>query len=119
MTGVLGEATGRELDLGMIGSVVSPGDPDYETARGVWNHAIDKRPALIVRAASTEEVARAVLFARSEGIPIAVCGGWRPAIPDSVRASYSPAIYAQLQAVKDQYDPFKFFRLNIHIQPTK
>ena len=53
MTGVLGEATVRELDLGMIGSVVSPGDPDYETARGVWNHAIDKRPALIVRAAST------------------------------------------------------------------
>jgi hypothetical protein len=33
VTGVLGEAAVRELDLGMIGSVVSPGDPDYETAR--------------------------------------------------------------------------------------
>ena len=41
----------------------------------VWNHAIDKRPALIVRAASTDDVAQAVGFARSEGRPIAVRGG--------------------------------------------
>jgi FAD/FMN-containing dehydrogenase len=75
VTGVLGEATIRELDIGMTGSVVGPGDPDYETARFVWNRAIDKRPALIVRAASTEDVARAVAFARSEGRPIAVRGG--------------------------------------------
>ena len=59
----------------MTGSVVGPGDPDYETARGVWNRAIDKRPALIIRANSTEDVARAVGFARSEGRPIAVRGG--------------------------------------------
>jgi FAD/FMN-containing dehydrogenase len=75
VTGVLGEATIRELDIGMTGSVVGPGDPDYETARGVWNRAIDRRPALIVRAGSTEDVARAVSFARSEGRPIAVRGG--------------------------------------------
>jgi FAD/FMN-containing dehydrogenase len=57
------------------GSVVGPGDPSYETARRVWNDAIDKRPALIVRAVSTEDVVRAVDFARSEGRPIAVRGG--------------------------------------------
>ena len=72
---MLGEATIRELDIGMTGSVVGPGDPDYETARGVCNRAIDKRPALIVRASCTEDVARAVSFARSEGRPIAVRGG--------------------------------------------
>jgi FAD/FMN-containing dehydrogenase len=75
MTGVLGEATVRELEIGLAGSVAGPWDPDYETARYVWNHAIDKRPALIVRAATTEDVVRAVGFARSEGRAIAVRGG--------------------------------------------
>jgi FAD/FMN-containing dehydrogenase len=75
MTGVLGEATIRELDIGLAGSVIGPGDPDYESARCIWNGAIDKRPALIVRAASTEDVIQAVGFARSEGRPIAVRGG--------------------------------------------
>jgi FAD/FMN-containing dehydrogenase len=74
-TGVLGEATVRELEIGLAGSVIGPGEPSYETARRVWNHAIDKRPALIVRAASTEDVAQAVRFARSQGMPIAVRGG--------------------------------------------
>jgi FAD/FMN-containing dehydrogenase len=75
MAGVLGTATIRELDTDLSGSVVGPEDPDYETARRIWNAAIDKRPALIVRATSTEDVARAVTFARSEGRPIAVRGG--------------------------------------------
>jgi FAD/FMN-containing dehydrogenase len=74
-TGVLGEATIRELENGLAGSVVGPGDPSYETARRVWNHTIDKWPALVVRAASTDDVARTVRFARSEGRPIAVRGG--------------------------------------------
>ncbi len=75
MTGVLGEATVRELEISLAGSVAGPGDTEYETARRVWNHAIDKRPALVVRVASTEDVSRAVRFARSEGLPIAVRGG--------------------------------------------
>ena len=74
-TGVLGEATIRELENGLAGSVVGPGDPSYETARRVWNHTIDKWPALVVRAASTDDVARTIRFARSEGRPIAVRGG--------------------------------------------
>jgi FAD/FMN-containing dehydrogenase len=74
-TGILGEATIRELETNVAGSVIAPGDPNYETARWVWNHAIDRHPALIVRPASTEDVVRAVGFARSEGRPIAVRGG--------------------------------------------
>ena len=73
--GVLGEATIRELEVGLAGSVVGAGDAEYEAARRVWNHAVDKYPALIVRVASTEDVVRAVGFARSEGRPIAVRGG--------------------------------------------
>jgi FAD/FMN-containing dehydrogenase len=37
---------------------------------------------------------------------------------DNVRASYPPATYARLQAVKNQYDPFNVFRFNINIRPT-
>ena len=74
-TRVLGDATVRELAGGLDGSVVRPSDADYEEARRVWNFAIDKRPALIVRAASVDDVVRAVTFARSEGLPIAVRGG--------------------------------------------
>jgi hypothetical protein len=74
-TGKLGEAAIRELELELAGSVVGPGDTNYETARRVWNHAIDKRPALIVRAASAEDVVGAVGFARRQGQPIAIRGG--------------------------------------------
>jgi FAD/FMN-containing dehydrogenase len=73
--GVIGESAIRELEIGLVGSVIGPGDPNYETARRVWNHAIDKYPALVIRAASTEDVARTVGFARREGMPIAIRGG--------------------------------------------
>jgi len=75
MTYALGEATVRELETELTGSVLVPGERQYEIARRVWNYAIDKRPALIIRAASTEDVVRAVRFARSEGLPVAVRGG--------------------------------------------
>ena len=73
--GVIGESAIRELEIGLVGSVIGPGDPNYEMARRVWNHTIDKYPALIIRAASTEDVARTVGFARREGMPIAIRGG--------------------------------------------
>jgi FAD/FMN-containing dehydrogenase len=75
MTHVLGTATVVELEKGIIGSVIRPGDEEYEEARRVWNYAIDRRPALVVRAATVEDVARTVRFCASEGLPIAVRGG--------------------------------------------
>jgi len=72
---VLGEATLGELEGALRGRLVRPSDPDYDQARMVWNAAHDRRPALIVRCAGTADVLRAVEFARSEGLPVAVRGG--------------------------------------------
>jgi len=72
---VLGDATIAELEAGVTGSVVRPDDADYDDARRIWNAAIDRRPALVVRAATTDDVVRAVRFAASEGLPMAVRGG--------------------------------------------
>jgi FAD/FMN-containing dehydrogenase len=55
--------------------VIRPGDPEYEGARGVWNGMVDRRPAEIVRARTTDDVAAAIGSARERGLPIAVRGG--------------------------------------------
>ena len=57
------------------GDVLVPGDPGYDDARSVWNGDIDRRPAVIARCFTTEQVAAAVEFARQEGLEIAVRGG--------------------------------------------
>src|SRR5919198_5577727 len=72
---VIGEATLGELEANLRGQLVRPADPDYDQARAVWNAAHDRYPALIIRCAGTADVIRAVEFARSEGLPVAVRGG--------------------------------------------
>jgi FAD/FMN-containing dehydrogenase len=72
---VLGDATLAELEQALNGRLIRPGDDDYDSARAVWKGAHDRRPALIVRAAGASDVMRAVQFARSEDLEIAVRGG--------------------------------------------
>ena len=67
-----GDATVSELEAGVAGILVRPDNAGYDDARRIWSAAIDRRPALIVRAAGTDDVVRAVCFAASEGLPIAV-----------------------------------------------
>src|SRR4051794_15350408 len=71
----LGAATLTELEQGLRGRLIAPGDDDYDEARALWNGAIDRRPAVIVRCAGVADVMRAVDFARSEDLPLAVRGG--------------------------------------------
>lgn len=57
------------------GKVVTPADPDFDDARSVWNGAISRRPAVIARCASAEEVAAALRFGQDGGLELSVRGG--------------------------------------------
>src|SRR4051794_26457017 len=71
----LGEATLAEFEQGLSGRLIRPDDDGYDEARSIWNGAHDKRPAMIVRCAGVADVMRAVEFARSENLDVAVRGG--------------------------------------------
>src|SRR5882724_11698766 len=60
---------------GFKGSIVQPGDERYDEARAVWNAMHDRRPALIVRPESPQDVARAIAYAREQGLVVAVRSG--------------------------------------------
>jgi FAD/FMN-containing dehydrogenase len=64
-----------ELRASVRGEVVSPGDSSYEEARRVWNGAIDRRPALVVRCRGVGDVMTALGVARSHDLRVAVRGG--------------------------------------------
>ncbi|MGD8710169.1 MAG: FAD-binding oxidoreductase [Ectothiorhodospiraceae bacterium] len=55
--------------------LIEPDDAAYDEARLVWNALIDRRPALIARCRSAEEVALCIRFARQHGCRLAVRGG--------------------------------------------
>lgn len=57
------------------GEVVIPGDHTYDEARSVHNGMIDRRPALVVRAANAGDVMATVTYARENGLDLAIRGG--------------------------------------------
>ena len=65
----------QDLRASFGGKLTEPTDPDYDSARAVWNGSIDRRPAAIASCASAADVAAAIRFARANGLEIAVRGG--------------------------------------------
>jgi FAD/FMN-containing dehydrogenase len=57
------------------GSVLGPQDAGYESARAVHNGLIDRRPAVIVRCRTTNDVVEALAVARRTGLEVSVRGG--------------------------------------------
>ena len=57
------------------GTLLQPGESEYDAARVVWNGMIDRRPGLIVQCHGVADVVAAVDFARSNGLRVAVRGG--------------------------------------------
>jgi len=69
-THLLDQLAGR-----VTGSVLAPDHAGYDAARAVHNGLIDRKPALIVRARSVQDVVAALAFARSGGFEVSVRGG--------------------------------------------
>jgi hypothetical protein len=68
------EPTVVEID-GFRGRLISADQADYDSARAVWNGAIDRRPRLIARCLGTADVVAAVRLARERDLEIAIRGG--------------------------------------------
>jgi hypothetical protein len=64
-----------ELRSTFRGSVIAPGDRDFDAARTVFYGGVDRRPAVIIRARDADEVARVISLARETGLELAVRSG--------------------------------------------
>jgi FAD/FMN-containing dehydrogenase len=71
---ILASSAVQKLRSRFHGELILPGDPHYEAARTVFNATIDRRPGLIARCISSDDVIAAVDFARQQNLVVAVRG---------------------------------------------
>jgi FAD/FMN-containing dehydrogenase len=64
-----------ELKAHFRGDLLLPGDGGYDEVRQIWNAMIDRKPALIARCVSPEDVVQAVKFARRHDLLVSIRGG--------------------------------------------
>ncbi|MFZ5828976.1 MAG: FAD-binding oxidoreductase [Planctomycetota bacterium] len=64
----------HDLESTIKGTVVLPGDANYDDVRVIWNAMIDRRPALIVRCTDADDIAAAVIHARENDLEISIRG---------------------------------------------
>lgn len=57
------------------GAVLLPDDAGYDEVRQIWNAMIDRKPALIARCTSAEDVVQAIEFGRTQNLLISIRGG--------------------------------------------
>ena len=72
-----------ELRRSFAGEIITPDAAGYDDARRVWNATFDRRPALIVRPSTVDDVVAAVRFGRERDLEIAVRGGGHSAVGHS------------------------------------
>ena len=60
---------------GFAGEQITASDSRYDEARAVFNAMVDRRPALIARCTSPDDVALAIAYARNQHLPLAVRAG--------------------------------------------
>lgn len=73
----------QKIDVGALGrlrdtfrgQLILPSDPQYHSARIVWNAIADRRPAIVARCTRVEDVVAAVRFAHDHDLVVAVRGG--------------------------------------------
>ena len=64
----------EKLEIDITGQVTAD-HANYDQARQVFTGGFDKRPAVIVRVADTDDVARVIALARETGLELAVRSG--------------------------------------------
>jgi FAD/FMN-containing dehydrogenase len=82
------------------GEVILPEDQRYDSARGIWNGAVEHHPAFIVRPRSAEAVSQAVLFANEKNLPLSVLGGGYDWAGRSLRSQALVVDLAELSEVE-------------------
>ncbi len=75
MSTSLDSALATDLAARISGSLLGPQDAGYDAARTVYNGLIDRRPALIVRCRTTDDVVAALALARRAGLEVSIRGG--------------------------------------------
>ena len=69
---------------GFAGALIHPDHADYDAHRKVYNGMIDRRPAVIARCNSPDDVIAAIRLARARGLPLSVFGGGHAVTGSSV-----------------------------------
>ena len=73
-TGSISSEMQKEFSSGLKGMVITSESPEYDQARTIWNAMIDRRPGMIVKCRNTEDVIRAVQFARRNNLLVSIRG---------------------------------------------
>jgi FAD/FMN-containing dehydrogenase len=72
---VLSEEEVEGFEAGLDGTVAFPGDEIYTEATSIWNGMIERRPAMVVRARTVNDVVRTVTMTRENGVELSIRGG--------------------------------------------
>jgi FAD binding domain-containing protein/berberine-like enzyme len=89
------DAARAELGGSFGGELIGPEDESYDGARALFNAMIDKRPAVIARCTSADDIAAVIRFARGHDLPLAIKagghnGGGLGSVDNGVVADLSP-----------------------------
>lgn len=72
--GAIEERAITRLRRTLRGAVLTPDDNEYDSARRIWNAMIDRRPGVIARCSSADDVRTALAFA-ADNLPVSIRGG--------------------------------------------
>src|SRR6185369_13369689 len=73
--GMMNTHIAKEFENELPGRVLTAQSADFDRVRQIFNGMIDRRPLLIVRCRSTNDVAAAVRLSSAHNIPTSIRGG--------------------------------------------